>query len=242
MNLLGLAVVYSGRTVVLSRAGLRALLNGVAMGLLRVSRRTGVVGLSLLAATVGAGVLVTIGGCQMGPTLATKKLAQHQRVASKDGLESVQAVPVLKVTAAPPADWVVLPPYKGAMYTHQQWRSPTKATGVGVIYARLPIPLPVGTLLWFAKQEYTKKQQDGRLIAQWTDNFGRSWFEAENNKYHVRGYAVVQGTDAWFVYSGYRMTMDKNANEIALAERCQETILIQPKAAEGAAAQADVRN
>ena len=64
------------------------------MGLLRVSRRTGVVGLSLLAATVGAGVLVTIGGCQMGPTLATKKLAQHQRVAPDDGAGAPVSAPV----------------------------------------------------------------------------------------------------------------------------------------------------
>jgi hypothetical protein len=161
----------------------------------------------------------------------------------KEGLKKVQLVQALKVTAAPPADWAMLPAYKGALYTHQQWRSPSKATGVGVIYARLPVPLPVGTLLWFAKQEYTKQQAEGRLIAQWTDSFGRSWFEAENNKYHVKGYAVVQGTDAWFVYSGYRMTMDRKAEEIALAERCQETILIQPKGATaGETAQADVRD
>lgn len=183
-------------------------------------------------------------GCQIGPSVATEKLAQHQQAVDKDGLKNIQVVPELRVTAAPPADWVTLPAYKAALYTHMQWRSPTKATGVGVIYARLPVPLSVNMLLWFAKQEYTKKQSDGRLIGQWTDSFGRSWFEAENNKYHVRGYAVVQGTDAWFVYSGYRMTMEQRPEEIAVAARCQETILIQTKGemAASAGAQADVRN
>ncbi len=195
------------------------------MGMLRNCRR-GILVLSVVGAAVGG---VIVGGCQMGPSVSQRTLARHQALMEKDGLKTVQAVLALKVTAAPPEDWQALPLTKGALYTHQQWRSPSKATGVGVIYAKLPIPLPVGTLLFFAKQEYTKKQADGRLIAQWTDRFGRSWFEAENNKYHVKGYAVVQGTDAWFVYSGYRTTMDQRPEEIALADRCQDTVLIQPK-------------
>jgi hypothetical protein len=207
------------------------------MGFLHLSRRTGVLGVSFLIAA--AATLTTVGGCQMGPALATKKLARHQQFVDKDGLTAVEFLPPLKVNVSPPADWVALKTYTGALYTHKQWRSPTKATGVGVIYARLPIPLPVGTLLFFAKQEYTKQQADGKLIGQWTDSFGRSWFEAENNKYHVRGYAVVDGTNAWFVYSGYRMTMPQRPDEITIAERCQETILIQPKPT---AAQADIRN
>jgi hypothetical protein len=199
------------------------------MGLSSFPLRKGVIGLCLLAVT-GAATTTAVVGCQTGPTLATRKLAQHQATLDKDGLNTTHRVADLKVTCAPPHGWQVLPTNHAALYTHQQWRSPTRATGVGVIYAKLPIPLPVSTLLWFAKQEYTKKQADGRLIAQWTDKFGRSWFEAENNKYHVKGYAVVQGTDAWFVYSGYRMTMAQNPDEIELATRCQDTVLIQPKA------------
>lgn len=108
-----------------------------------------------------------------------------------------------------------------------------------MVYAHMPIPLPVSTLLWFAKQEYTKSNNGGKLLGQWTDNFGRSWFEAENNKYHVKGYAVVSGTDAWIVYSGYRMTMEQQPAEISLAERCQDTILMQPKPGEPTEVQAD---
>jgi hypothetical protein len=190
-----------------------------------------------------AGVLLA-GGCQFGPTVATQKLARHQADLEKDGLKTVEPVAALKITAAPPADWKALPIYKGALYTHEQWRSPSHATGVGVIYARLPMPMPVDMLLWFAKQQYTKKETDGKLIGQWTDRFGRSWFEAENNKYHVKGYAVVQGTDAWFVYSGYRTTMNERPEEITLAQRCQESVLMQSKkpAADSGTAQADIRN
>jgi hypothetical protein len=211
------------------------------MGFSRLSRRTGLFTLSLLAA-LAAATLTTVGGCQMGPALATKKLARPQQFVDKDGLTAVEFLASLKVNVSPPADWTPLKTYHGALYTHKQWRSPTKATGVGVIYAHLPIPLPVSTLLWFAKQEYTKRSSDGKLLGQWTDNFGRSWFEAQNNKYHVRGYAVVDGTNAWFVYSGYRMTMKQRPDEIALAERCQETILIQPKPAAASGARADIRN
>jgi hypothetical protein len=191
----------------------------------------GVLGLTL----VGAVVVGVVAGCQTGPVVKTQKLAKHQVEMEKEGLADVQTVGPLKVTAAPPEGWFALKTYKGALYTHQQWRSPTRATGVGVVYIKLPIPLPVGTLLWFAKQEYTKKESEGKLIAQWADKFGRSWFEAENNKYHVKGYAVVQGNDAWIVYSGWRTTMGQRSDEIALAERCQETVLVGTKVAEGGA-------
>lgn len=200
-----------------------------------------VLGLSV-AVGLGAALAAGTGGCQVGPTVATKKLVRHQARVEKDGLDDVQALAALKVMAAPPENWVAGPLTKGPLYTHQQWRSHSRATGVGVVYVKLPIPLPMSTLLFFAKQEYTKKGTGGRLIAQWSDHFGRQWFEAENDKYHVRGYAMLQGTDAWIVYSGYRTTMPVRPEEVSLAERCQETIMIRPKAAAPSAAHADARD
>jgi hypothetical protein len=199
-------------------------------------------GKNVLVLALAAGAISA--GCHTGPTVATQKLARYQQTVGTEGLDDVQPLAPLKVTAAPPEDWVALKMYQGPLYTHQQWRSPSKATGVGVVYIKLPLPLPMGTLVWFAKQEYTKKASEGKLLAEWTDSFGRRWFEAENNKYHVKGYAIVQGTDAWIVYSGFRMAMDPRPEEIALAERCQEMVLIQPKpgAPRPDVAQADARD
>ena len=187
-------------------------------------------------------VAAMISGCQVGPTVSTKQLARHTALVEKDGLDQTQALVALKILASPPEDWPALKTYTGPLYTHQQWRSPSKATGVGVVYLKLP--LPMNPLVWFAKQEYTKKENNGRLIAEWTDSLGRRWFEAENNKYHAKGYAIVSGTDAWIVYSGYRVMMERNPEEVALAERCQESILIQPNGARGVpnTAQADARD
>ena len=114
------------------------------------------------------------------------------------------------------------------LYTHEQWRSPSSLTGVGVAYVRLPLPLSSKAIAWFAKQEYGKKAADGRIIAEWTDELGRSWFEAENKKYHVRGYVTTRGLEAWIVYSGYRLTDPPEPAEISLATRSAETFIPIP--------------
>jgi hypothetical protein len=92
----------------------------------------------------------------------------------------------------------------------------------------LPIPLPAQAIVWFAKNEYLKRakdQHDGKLIGQWTDSLGREWFEAENSKYHVRGYAMTQGSQAWIVYSGWRVTSEPQPTEITLARRSLESVV-----------------
>ncbi|MBC8106970.1 MAG: hypothetical protein H7Z14_10305, partial [Anaerolineae bacterium] len=120
--------------------------------------------------------------------------------------------------------WERIAPRPSRLYSHEQWRSPSGHTGVGVAYIRMPIPLGAGTLAWFAKQEYGKKSEDGRIIAQWTDNLGRTWFEVENKKYHVRGYVTTRGLDAWIIYSGYRLTSTPDPMELSVALRSLETI------------------
>src|SRR5439155_10032897 len=101
-------------------------------------------------------------GCQNAPML-TSSLLRHQAFIDFSGLKDAQKVDVVKVTAAPPETWDELLPKRTALYTHQQWRSPTRITGVGVAYVRLPIPLPVSTLVWFAKREYSKQKDEGRV-------------------------------------------------------------------------------
>ena len=134
----------------------------------------------------------------------------------------------LNVQWAVPKDWKALPMQKTPLYVHQQFRSPTLCTGFGVAYVHMPLPLSAKAVVWFAKGEYTKKSNEGRLIGEWTDKLGRYWFEAENAKYHVKGYAVTKGFDAWIVYSGYRMTRDRQPEEIQLATEVADAIVPLP--------------
>ena len=82
------------------------------------------------------------------------------------------------------------------------------------------------------QREYTKRADDGKVLAQWTDSIGRPWFEVENAKFHVRGYVVTSGMDAWIIYAGYRMLETPEPEEIALAGRSLETILPIPRGEE----------
>ena len=112
-----------------------------------------------------------------------------------------------------------------ALYRHEQWRSPSTHTGVGVVYAYLPLPLSGKDGRLVCQSRNTRKQnEEGRVIAEWTDALGRSWFEAENEKYRVRGFVVTQGFQAWVVYFGYRVKFAPNIAEIGLASRATETV------------------
>jgi hypothetical protein len=193
----------------------------------RFSRPVFGLGVSLIAIFT----VVEVTGCQTAAPGVSTALIRHQALVDFSGLKESQTVEALKVNCAPPETWEAMPLKKMSLFTHQQWRSPTHNTGVGVAYIHLPIPLPLKTLLWFAKNEYTKKANDGKIIAQWTDSLGRSWFEGENNKYHVRGYAAVSGTDAWIVYFGHKTATPPSAAELSLAARSLDTIIPQGKLA-----------
>ena len=99
---------------------------------------------------------------------------------------------------------------------------------MGVVYVRLPLPLNEKMLLWFAKGEYTKANEDGKTIGQWTDELGREWFEAENNKYHVRGYAMCAGSTPGWCTSAPRPASRADMAELGLAARCVQTFIPDP--------------
>lgn len=162
-------------------------------------------------------------GCQSGKPVNSRSLIEHQALIDFSGLDSVKPAPAVKTSIAAPRRWQLLPNKSNALYTHQQWRSPSGHTGVGVLNAHLPLPLSTKMVVWLAKQEYAKQGPDGKLIGEWTDALGRSWFEAENAKYHVRGYVVVKGFQAWVVYFGYRTQFAPNLAEIGVAARSAET-------------------
>ena len=177
---------------------------------------------ALLAAVLFV-LLGWVGGCQTGPQVSSRRLIEHQAFIDFAGLRKDAPEPAVKTTLATPRHWESMPRQMSPVYTHAQWRSPSTHTGIGVLYAHMPLPLSAKAVVWLAKQEYTKKEQDGKVLNEWTDSLGRSWFEAENDRYHVRGYVVVNGFDAWVVYFGYRTKYSMDVAEISLAARSAET-------------------
>lgn len=179
-----------------------------------------------VAALPAAGLLVLftlIGGCQTGTQVSGRRLIEHQAFIDFSGLRKDAAVAAVKTTLAAPRQWELMPLQNNPLFTHQQWRSPSTHTGVGVVLAHLPLPLSAKTVVWFAKKEYAKGRADGKVLSEWVDPLGRSWFEAENEKYHIRGYVIVKGFDAWVVYFGYRTHYPPDVAEISLAARSAET-------------------
>ncbi|CAN5469056.1 hypothetical protein BH09PLA1_BH09PLA1_09400 [soil metagenome] len=160
----------------------------------------------------------------VGPAASDSKWIRHRALIDFTGLKQVESVGPIKASIAPPIGWERIPPRPSKLYTHEQWRSPSGLTGVGVAYIRMPLPLGAGTLAWFAKQEYGKKSEDGKVLAQWTDALDRTWFEVENRKYHVRGYVTTRGLDAWIIYSGYRRSGTPDPMELSIAFRSVESI------------------
>lgn len=194
------------------------------MGVLSLSARAG------RGAAVVAAFFFCLSGCQVSPTMSRQMMARHQAVLDTTGLGEAELVEPVKARCAPPQRWEPLKLLTTRLYTDMQWRSPSRLTGVGVAYIRMPLPLPAGMLVWFAKQEYCKRSDDGKLIREWTDELGRPWFEAENRKYHVRGCVFTKGFEAWIVYSGYKTSAPPKADEIATAQRAAQTILPAPLA------------
>jgi hypothetical protein len=176
-------------------------------------------------AAVFAAVFALVSGCQMATPAPRAMFVDHRDTLDESGLALPTAVDPLKVNAAFPSGWTALNLQKTALYCHQQWRSPSKRTGVGVTYVRMPLPLSTKTLVWFAMNEAGKKTNDGKIIRQWHDELGREWFEAENNKYHMTGYVMTRGFDAWINYCGYRTQEPMEPMEIQLGNRALDTVM-----------------
>ncbi len=170
-------------------------------------------------------VIPLLVGCQQTQQVPRQKLIDHIAMIDFTGLKPLETVESVKVQAALPRQWEQLDPTSNALYTHQQWRSPSARTGVGVAHVRLPLPLSTRMLLWLAKREYTKKANDGRIISEWTDDLGRPWFEAENDTYRVRGYVIVSGFQAWVIYFGHKSKEPPDPAELSLAARAATSVV-----------------
>jgi hypothetical protein len=181
-------------------------------------------GESLIVRLLFSGSVAALAGCQIQGVSAVQ-LEMHQAMINRSGLSALHVIDKLRVSCAPPEQWNPLPLKSNWIYSHQQWRSPDRHVGMGVAYMHTPILFSPQTLIWFAKAQYANTDDGtGRLIGQWTDSLGRCWFEAENNMYHVRGYAMTHGYDAWIVYSGYRVQTHPPITEVLTAARGADTV------------------
>jgi hypothetical protein len=186
----------------------------------RLLRAGGNVILKLIVAAAAAALV----GCQIQAVSAVQ-LEMHQAMINRSGLSALHLIDKLRISCAPPDQWDQLPLTSNWIYSHQQWRSRDRHVGMGVAYMHTPILFSPQTLIWFAKAQYASSNDgSGRLIGQWTDSLGRCWFEAENDMYHVRGYAMTRGYDAWIVYSGYRVQTHPPKTEVLIAARGADTV------------------
>src|SRR5947207_5565478 len=111
---------------------------------------------SVPAAAVVALLFIASTGCQSSSPVTNRRLIEHQALIDFSGLKPAEQVNAVRVSCALPRQWEPMALKKTPIYSHQQWRSPSSHTGVGVVYVRLPLPLSEGMLLWLAKREYTK--------------------------------------------------------------------------------------
>ena len=176
-----------------------------------------------------AAVLAMCVGCQYSSVSITQ-LELHQSHLNRTGLTIPRENSMLEITLAPPETWDKLPAQHNLVYSHQQWRSPDRQVGMGVAYVHMPLAVSPQTIIWFAKAEYVRSGDvGGRLLRQWTDPLGRCWFAAEDAEYHVMGYAMTRGCDAWIVYSGYRLAGNPPKAEVALAARGADSVAPLPE-------------
>jgi hypothetical protein len=179
--------------------------------------------------------LVLTTGCQVNQADLGYRMMVHAASVNSAGLTPAVAIEDLNVRAAVPQGWEMMDAQSSALYVHQQWRSPSHNTGFGVAYIHMPLPMSAKTLVWFAKGQYSKMnakehKADPDMLGEWTDSLGREWFEGENQKYHVKGYVVTSGFDAWAVYTGYRLKSPPNKADISLAFRGMDSIVPLPLA------------
>ena len=164
-------------------------------------------------------------GCQSS-SVSTSKLVANQSRLDFNGLESTRLLKDVSASGASPRSWAVRPLERSAIYTHQQWRSPTGYTGVGIVFVHLPLPVGPAAVLWLAEQHFASLPgQKGKLLGEWTDLLGRSWFTAQNTKAQVCGYVMTRGANAWIVYFACKATGELHPAEMSLAARSVESIV-----------------
>jgi hypothetical protein len=178
-------------------------------------------------------LLAFTAGCQLPQPGLGNRLEAHVALVDQSGLMPENTLSNLNVRIALPEGWEPMTAQSTPLYVHQQWRSPSRMTGVGVAYVHMPLPMSAKALVWLARTQYSKitareHKADAQVLGEWTDSLGREWFEGENDKYHIKGYVVTNGFDAWAVYSGYRLRGVPRRGEVNMAFRSMDSIVPIP--------------
>jgi hypothetical protein len=164
-------------------------------------------------------------GCQSN-SISARRLRDSQLELRHDGLSATRMLPTVCATGATPAEWVRKPTEFASIYTHEQWVSPSKTTGVGVVYVRVPFPVGPTAILWLAEQHFEAMPgQKGRIAGEWIDPLGRRWFTARNADTYVCGYIMTEGNAAWIVYFGHKLDAGFHPDEMSVAARAVTTIV-----------------
>lgn len=138
---------------------------------------------------------------------------------------AIKTIPALKVTLPiPPSAWESAPLKQTMMYSRQEWFGPSHHTGLGVVYVHMPLPMAADALVWLARQQYTSRPDGGKMVNQWTDAAGRSWFETAGKDYHARGYIISAGSSAWIAYCDYRTQFAPQPAELSIAEKTLDAL------------------
>ena len=169
------------------------------------------------------------GGCQTaGPTVSNRTLLAHLPGVDFSGLAPMASVESVKVSCSLPDKWVQL-----KLEAQRAVHPPAMEVSVG-IYRRgrfdgspALAAQRANSALVCKTGVFKRESWRGKAVGEWTDALGRPWFEAENEQYHVRGYAVVDGFTAWIVYFGYKVNRPPNPGELNVANRCLQTVVPQ---------------
>ena len=73
-------------------------------------------------------------GCQTASKVTNRRLIEHQALIDFSGLAPAETVDGVKVSCSVPRQWEAVPLKKAPLYSHQQWKSPSTHTGLGVVY------------------------------------------------------------------------------------------------------------
>jgi hypothetical protein len=137
-----------------------------------------------------------------------------------DDLPQARSMPELKIQGiALPASWRAGPVKTADTHIDAEWQAPSGLTVFGAVCIHVP-PLMGGKgLVNSVKNNYVKRQPDGKMTNEWTDSSQRDWFEVDAAGTHSKGFVITRGHHAWFVYYRYATKGHSPQDEISVADQ-----------------------
>jgi hypothetical protein len=172
--------------------------------------------------TCGAGIsgvavalmaAIFLAGCAESPVAGPGNSAGD----STPGLNEPTYLSTVIATCSAPIGWQAQPLKENSRHTHQVWVSPSGMTAYGVVHFKLPWPLGPDLALSGFISAMRKSEGDAELVEKHTDRRGIA-FVADGGRYHMRGQLIVQGWEAWTIYSATLRGKPIVPDELKLAE------------------------